>query len=163
MEKLFEKLSSYHLINYIVPGSIFSIFVSEYFTISIEKYNIAEQIVIFYFLGLIISRIGSLLFEPLYKKLKIIKYSSRKNYYMAEEKDNLIHSLLEINNLFRTCTAMSALALLCIPAKWIYYELAIPKTFVLFIIILSLLIIFSLSYSKQTNAIKKRVDYSKNN
>lgn len=163
MEKIFEKLSSYHLLNYIIPGSIFSIFVSEYFAISLEKYNIAEQIVIFYFLGLIISRIGSLLFEPLYKKLKIVEYSFNKDYYLAEKKDELIHSLLEVNNLYRTCIAMLALILLCFPAKCLYNKFAIPKSFVLIIIILLLLIIFSLSYRKQTNAIKNRVDFSKNN
>ena len=62
MEAFFNLLSSYEFFNNLFPGIIFSYFFilqeNNFFKNNIELY---EKLFIYYFIGLIINRIGSLL------------------------------------------------------------------------------------------------------
>ena len=68
MNELLSKLSSYNLFNYLLPGVVFSITVEAWTTYSITRGDLLSDAFVFYFAGLVISRIGSLLVEPALKK-----------------------------------------------------------------------------------------------
>ena len=144
METLLSLLSTYELFNNIFPGIIFSYFLNlEGYTLVVEKIDVYEKLFIYYFIGLIISRIGSLFLEPLFRKLKIIKFADYTKFLKVEEKDNIIvfffnflyllYLILENNFLF--CTLLAKL-----------------------LIILSFFFLFVFSYRKQTEYIRKRVE-----
>lgn len=61
MEKIIEKISNYHIFNHLVPGILF-IIISDY-TLGTSIYNddIIYLFFISYFIGIAISRIGSLI------------------------------------------------------------------------------------------------------
>ena len=147
METLLSLQSTYKLFNNIFPGIIFSYFLNlQNYNIIPNKIDIYEKLFLYYFIGLIISRIGSLFLEPFFLKLKIIRFADYSKFLKAEEKDNkisifvflfnfiyLLYLILQNNFLF--CAFMSKL-------------LYISFFFFLFVY----------SYKKQTEYIRKRVD-----
>ena len=75
MEKILEKLSSYQVINYIFCGFIVC-YLSKYFpSYNLLSDDVLINLLLFYFSGLVVSRVGSLLIEPLLLKIKFIKYA----------------------------------------------------------------------------------------
>ena len=66
-----------------------------YVGIDIFQTNTLEMIFIYYFIGSVISRIGSLVLGELLKKVKFIRYSSHKDYIEAAKQDKVIEKLLD--------------------------------------------------------------------
>lgn len=159
MEKCFEKLSSYNLLNNLLPGAVFYYFLKFIINISMSN-NLIENIFIYYFCGMLISRIGSILIEPIYKKLKIVKYAEYNSFLSACKLDDKINILSETNNMYRTF--LSAIIVLGIVK---IYVLIASKYGVLFtiapaIIYFCILVLFSFSYRKQVAYIKKRTEHT---
>lgn len=80
MKDLLDKISSYNIFNYLLPGVVFVAIAN-----SLTKYNfIQEDIVIgvflYYFIGLVISRIGSVVIEPIMKWSGFVKFSEYRDY-----------------------------------------------------------------------------------
>jgi len=161
MEKIFEKIGTYNLFNYFFPGVIFT-----YLLNSMVKYNLIQSDIImglflYYFIGMIISRIGSLLIEPALKRLLIIEFSSYKDYADSSKKDDKIQLLVEVTNTYRTIIAIP----ITITIVWVYKILQVYLNFRHEIgwvtLMVMLVIIFSVSYKKQSEYVKKRVEANK--
>lgn len=165
MTTLIRKLSSYNILNNLLPGILFIFFWDRMFPqaqFALNKEAYIENAFIYYFFGMVISRIGSTIIEEIYKKIKFIKYSEYTDYVNAEKLDSKLSILVETNNLYRTSTA-------------IFFTLCIAKTVLiiynnsicsaleqifddsLLMAMLSLFILFSFSFRKQTNYITQRV------
>ena len=159
MEAILSLLSTYELFNNIFPGIIFSYFLnSEGYTLVVEKIDIYEKLFIYYFIGLIISRIGSLFLEPFFLKLKIIKFADYTKFLKAEEKDNKISIFVLINNMYRSFIIVFLF-------NFIYLLYLILQNNFLFCAFMPKLLyisffffLFVYSYKKQTEYIRKRVD-----
>jgi hypothetical protein len=80
MKEIINKISSYNLFNVLLPGIIFIVFLEEFTQYSIIRDSIIINLFIFYFVGILISRFGSLLVEPLFKKIKLIKFSNYDDF-----------------------------------------------------------------------------------
>ncbi|ODB85672.1 hypothetical protein A3194_12630 [Candidatus Thiodiazotropha endoloripes] len=157
MKDLLEKLSSYNIFNYLLPGVIF-VAISKPLT----KYNfIQEDIVIgvflYYFIGLVISRIGSVIIEPILKWSKFIKYSEYRDYIEASNKDKLIVVLSEANNMYRTFLSLFIFLSLLKIYETLSERFQCLNNHSSEIIIVGLLALFAVSYRKQTAYITKRV------
>jgi hypothetical protein len=161
MEKLLDKISSYNILNYLLPGILFSFF-SDYFTnmkiISQMKDNIFLSLFIFYFLGSIISRIGSLFIEPILEKLNFVQKSSYENYIKAAQKDSKIEMLSEVNTMYRTFLSLSISLLICYFYEKISHCLNFNSDINFYIFILMIFILYLFSYKKQTSYIKNRIE-----
>ena len=72
MEVLLEKISSYNILNNLIPGAIFTFAFKFLYVINMDDYSVIEKLILYYFIGMILSRIGSLIIEPLFIKLKIV-------------------------------------------------------------------------------------------
>ena len=158
MSTLLEKISSYQIVNYLFPGICF-VWLSDslsLFKIPLFTDRIIENFFIYYFIGMLINRIGSLIIEPFLR----YKY---EDYIEAEKYDKKISILSEINNNFRSLTSMSFIILLCFLYNNIANNTLLNYEFIKLILILSIFIIFLLSYKKQTKYIKNRVDFIKSN
>lgn len=159
METLLNLLSTYELFNNIFPGIIFSYFLnSEGYTLVVEKIDIYEKLFIYYFIGLIISRIGSLFLEPFFLKLEIIKFADYSKFLKAEENNNKIHTFVLVNNMYRSFIIVFFfnflyLLYLILQNNFLFFSL-LPKL----LIILSFFFLFVFSYRKQTEYIRKRVE-----
>ena len=112
---------------------------------------------LYYFIGMVISRFGSLIIEPFLKWTSFLKFEDYKKYVTASQKDEKIELFSEINNTYRTVSSLFTLLLLLkvyhsLDKK---YDFENPLTYS--IITTLLLIMFLLSYRKQTNYISKRI------
>ena len=73
---------------------------------------------LYYFLGLVVSRFGSLVIGPLLKSFSFIKFADYRAFIDASKKDTQIEVLSEANNSYRTlCALFSLLLLLKLYAK----------------------------------------------
>jgi hypothetical protein len=157
MKDLLDKLSSYNLFNYLLPGVLFSV-LGEYLTaFTFLHDNIVIGVFIYYFIGLIVSRLGSLVLEPLLKKMSFISFAPYADYIAASKKDSTIEVLSEANNTYRTlCALFMALSLL---ALYDHVTLQCPAVVPLtpYILLALLLILFLFAYRKQTDYVRKRV------
>ena len=163
MEKFIEKLSRYNILNNLIPGILFLCLLK---MLGIYKITMSDWVVVVfvgYFAGMVLSRIGSIIIEPLFKKCKIVKYASYPEFLEAEKKDAKILELLADNNMYRTFVAMFVVLLalyIChiIPAAdgFIHTQWAILASLAL------LLLLYALAYRKQTAYISKRVKKANN-
>jgi len=154
MSEIISKMSSYNIFNYLFSGIIF-IVLSKFFLdieiyIKLDNGDIIVNLFWAYFIGLTISRIGSLIIEPIFKGF--IETKDYSEFVKAEKINPKISILSEQNNVYRTLTSLFFVILLLFFIKFGFqYNLK------LFIIIF-LCVIYSLSYLKQTRYIVKRID-----
>ncbi len=76
MKELLDRLSSYNLFNYLLPGVVFAIVAK-----SVTSYNFLQDDIFvgaftYYFIGLVVSRVGSTILEPSYCNRENIRAAS---------------------------------------------------------------------------------------
>lgn len=154
-----EKISNYDFFNNLFPGVLFGIIIEHYFSINISLNNIGIVLAIYYFIGLIISRIGSLILDPTLEKKKFIKKSNYDDYISACRVDDKIESLAETANMYRSLfvTAMLTLILIFV---YIISDSFLIMDAVVIIVFAFTGVLFIFSYKKQIGYINKRVDRS---
>ena len=162
VDKILDKLSSYNIFNYLFPGVVFCVIADSYLAIPLLQDSIINGLILYYFIGLVISRFGSIVIEPILKKTSIIKFSDYQNYIKAAKEDPKIELLSESNNTYRTL--LSALLILCISAIGVQFVQTYPGLlgFVKYSILPGLVLLFGFSYKKQTEYIKRRISSAKN-
>ncbi|UOY05775.1 hypothetical protein L0P88_17770 [Muricauda sp. SCSIO 64092] len=156
MKELFEKISSYNIFNYLLPGVIFGFWISKEAGFEIDG-DILTKAFIYYFLGLVVSRFGSLVIEPFLKWVKIAKFESYKDHIKASKKDDKIDLLSEVNNMYRTIIGLISLIGLIKIYLWIEMKFTCLVNWRIPITLIVLLLMFTLSYRKQTGYISKRI------
>ena len=161
MNEYIEKLSSYNLFNYLFPGVVFCLIVDKYFSYSLIQESTIIGIFLYYFIGLVISRIGSLIIEPILKKTKFVNFSSYSDYIAACKQDSKIEILSEENNMYRTVVSLLFTLVLVFGYESIANTWPLIAQYTKYIAILILIIMFLFSYKKQTSYIVKRIESSK--
>lgn len=157
MKEIVEKFSSYNIFNYLFPGFVFVGFTKQFTSYTFFQNDMLTNLFVSYFIGLVISRIGSLLLEPFLIKISFLKFANYSHFLKASKKDPKIETLSEVNNMYRT---LCSLLFLLLPLKLIeLLEMKYPiiKSWSLHLLIILLLILFLFSYRKQTNYITKRI------
>ena len=157
MKELLDKISSYNLFNYLFPGILFAVISEEFTAYSFLQDNLIIGAFVYYFIGLVISRFGSLFIEPLLRKLSFLKFANYKDFVSASKKDAKIELLSEINNMYRTLSSMFVLLLLLKLYELIESNAPILKDWSTYILLALLFAMFLFSYRKQTNYITKRI------
>ena len=157
VKDLLDKLSSYNIFNFLLPGVVFAVFVSKATSFNLMQEDVLSGAFVYYFVGAVISRIGSLVVEPALKATMLVTFASYKDFVIASKSDEKIEILSETNNMYRTICAL----LLCVGLAYIldiamtHYPIA--TTAAPFIGLFLLLAIFVWSYRKQTSYINKRI------
>lgn len=162
MKEIIDKLSSYNIFNYLLPGIIFVIIAN-----GTTDYNFIQENnflggFLYYFIGMIISRFGSVIMEPILKKTNFIKFRDYFDYINASQKDGKIELLSEVNNTYRTLNSMMFLLLILKFYNFLSIEFNFNNIVTLIILTVLILVLFLFSYRKQTNYITKRIDANKN-
>lgn len=163
LTQIVEKVSSYNIFNNLYPGILFVYALKFMFGINLLLDNWFENLFVFYFVGMVLSRIGSIIIEPVMKKNKIIKYAPYQDYVKASSIDPLVDALSETNNTYRTllstfvCAFMYKLGTsineICLKNKITFLQE--NKDWILLIL---LILLFAFSYVKQTAYVRKRVE-----
>lgn len=66
MKEFVGALNSYHVLNFLVPGVLFVIFLDTFSNALLIQENTLIGVFLYYFIGMILSRVGSLLIEPIF-------------------------------------------------------------------------------------------------
>lgn len=157
MNELLGKISSYHLFNYLLPGCLFGVVATSLTQRPFTRPSIVLGLFLYYFYGLVISRIGSLVLEPLLRRWKFLKFAEYGEFVAACKKDPKIDELSETNNMYRTLSTL--LMVLLLLQGFMLIEMRLPwlRKAEWPALVILLLIMFLLSYKKQTSYIAKRV------
>lgn len=158
MKDLIDKLSSYNIFNYLFPGVVFVVISSKLTTYNFIQQDILVGSFLYYFIGLVISRIGSIFIEPFLKFIKFLKFAEYKRFVKASKADTRIDTLSEVNNMYRTICSLFLMLVTIkgydwLSTKWIFLSERKIECLTLFLFLL-----FLFSYRKQTNYITKRID-----
>lgn len=161
VEKILEKISTYNIFNYLFPGVVFCVISDKYFSIPLIQETILNGIFLYYFVGLVISRFGSVVVEPSMKKVGMLKFSDYSDFILATKKDEKIEVLSEVNNMYRTTLSMIiVLTIVVVYNSCMSYWPGIA-TLGKYIVVGVLFLLFFFSYRKQTDYITKRITVNK--
>lgn len=158
MKDILDKLTSYNIFNYLFPGVLFVIIAK-----STTDYNFVQEdnllgAFLYYFIGMTISRFGSVIIEPLFKKIKFLKFRDYIDFDSASKKDSKIELLSEVNNTYRTLNAMTISLLLLKFYNFLDKKFLFGSSVSLLILTLIVTVLYLFAYRKQTNYITKRID-----
>ena len=161
MKDFLQKLSSYNIFNYLLPGILFVGIAEKLTSYSFIHDNLLIGLFLYYFFGLIISRIGSLIVEPFLKRVKFVRFADYPDFVEASKSDPEIGLFSEQNNMFRTlCSLFIVLIFVKIYDE---YKDMLPWSadtsgFIFFLLLLVLLLF---SYRKQTQYVVQRIKIAK--
>ena len=160
MNEILQKITRYNLFNYLLPGVIFIIFTSQttgFDLIEMLNNNTITILFLAYFIGTIISRLGSLFIEPAHKKVNFIKFAKYSDYLEVAVIDKKLDDLSEENNVYRTYISLFLVILIINLVLFLidYYSVVVENIGVY--ISLLLLVLFLFSYRKQTRYVTKRI------
>lgn len=157
MKEIIDKLSSYNLFNYLLPGIIFAVIAKEFLPFQFIQEDIVIGAFVYYFIGLVISRFGSTIIDPILKKFRFLKFAEYSDFVSTSKNDPKIEIFSEANNMYRTFCSVFTLLLLFKLYNTIEIKFLMIKNHNLYILITLLLIMFLFAYRKQTKYITNRI------
>lgn len=152
------RISNYNLLNNLIPGAILCVLLKYLVGYDLMRVGTLELLVIFYFVGMVNGRIGSLIVEALMKKVHLVTFRDHKQFVAAEQKDKKIVYLSETNNMYRSMISVAFTALLVklyhigVDLHWNWGNVSE------WAVLIAMLILFSCAYRKQTKYIVSRID-----
>ena len=161
MKDLLEKLTSYNIFNYLLPGIVFVVLADTLTTLHFVQQDIIVGVFLYYFIGLIISRLGSIVIEPILKWSKFVKFAPYADFVSASKEDKSIEVLSEANNMYRTfCSVFVCLIFLKI-YEGLSISFPILGRWATEFLVIGLTVLFCFSYRKQTQYIVRRIQSTK--
>lgn len=158
MKDLIDKLSTYNIFNYLFPGVLFAIFLDNFTSYQLIQKDPIIGVFLYYFLGSLISRIGSFVIEPLLRRFNFLKFSTYGDYIAASKLDPKIELLSEVNNMYRTLCALMFVVCLVLIYERLALKCSLMSDLLPWAVILIIFLIYIFSYRKQTIYISDRVN-----
>ncbi|MER9729873.1 hypothetical protein [Mesorhizobium sp. M0217] len=159
MSDILAKISSYNLFNNLVPGAILSALLSVLDIYHIESLSVVADLVVYYFLGMIVSRVGSIIADPILRLVRLLPQRNYPAFIVASAKDEKILVLLETSNMYRTIFALLLVVLAAYDLRSLSTGLSTATA--INCGLLALAALFLVSYLKQNYFITKRVEHHK--
>ena len=167
MSSFFDKISSYNIFNYLFPGVLYCYALSRWTNFEIRESNVLELFFVYYFTGLIVSRVGSVFIEEALKHLPYGKKNSngKRGHFIEMDYGKYLRSedtrkqlLNEIRNMYRAALAV----VICIGVSLIIIEKNIKALcfgFGIrgFLIYFAIVILLAFAFRKQNEYINKRI------
>lgn len=158
MNELLSKISSYNIFNYLFPGAIFAIVTRGIIRYPVDETDVLARLFFYYFVGMVISRVGSIIIGPPLKWTGFIRFRLYREFVNASKKDPKVELLSEVNNTYRTLCALFAILLIVELYTKDTANPLIGHGRAGTIILAALLLMFLLAYRKQTGFITQRIE-----
>lgn len=155
MKDIIEKIKPYDLLNNLFPGVVFVIVLNKITNFDLSQKDVVSSVFFYYFAGMVISRFGSIVVEPILKKF--IKFTKYDDYITASKIDPKIEDIFTVSNIYRTIVSTFICLLIAKICSTIIgkYKFDISIFGYFFLVIILFLFIFS--YVKQTQYVISRV------
>ena len=159
MNDFMKQLSSYNLFNCLLPGVVFVVAVEGLTTLDLSPDNLLIAAFVYYFIGMVIGRVGSLVLEPALKKAKFVRFALYSQFVAASKVDAKLEVLSETNNSYRTMLSCGLLIGLVVLWERVIV-VAAPGLAPWGVPLLSVGVItlFLFAYRKQSSYIRERVE-----
>ncbi len=141
MNELLSKLSSYNIFNFLFPGAVFCI-IAEHIKIMPSPTDLAKQLLWYYFVGMVISRVGSIIIEPLLKTVRFAPDGDYSEFLRASTIDEKLELMVEVQNTFRTMVSVFFLLLMGVLFTWASEYVGLPTEWKERLTLLGLMILF---------------------
>lgn len=155
---VFDKLSQYSFLTNILPGTVLCIILKYLVGYDLIPDDYYQAGIVFYFVGLVNSRVGSLVIEPILKKVRWVRFVPYRDFLQAEKNDDKLTVLNQENNVFRAYISVMFISMV----GYVYKNCSVDlKNFITdesFVLITTLLVLFLFAYRKQTAFVRKRVE-----
>ena len=157
LKTISDKISSYQIFTFLYPGAVSLSLLSWTYDGEKPELNLWEELFLCYTVGMIISRIGTLIEDFLFLT-RIMKRIDYKKIITAEANDAKVNMLLRISNMYRTIAAVFFSFIIfmainvCLPLDYTF-----PKGITCFSILM--IILFVYSFSKQYEYARERVEH----
>ena len=155
---IFDKLSQYNFLTNILPGTVLCIILKNLVGYDLIPSDYYQAGIVFYFVGMVNSRVGSLIIEPILKKICWIKFAPYPEFFKAEKNDPKLTVLSQENNVYRSYISVMFIATMA----YIYRNISFDWCQIMkdepLVLIVSLLVLFLFAYRKQTSFVRKRVE-----
>lgn len=155
---LIGKLSQYNFLTNILPGTVLCIIMKYLIGYDLIPADYYQAGIVFYFVGMVNSRVGSLIVEPILKAISWVKFAPYSEFLQAEREDSKLTILSQENNVFRSYISVMFISTI----GYIYKNYSLDWRHLLgdepLVLIVALLILFLFAYRKQTSFIRKRIE-----
>lgn len=158
MKDLLDKLSTYNVFNYLLPGVLFAAFVDGLTSLSVLQKDVVIGAFLYYFLGSVVSRVGSLLVEPILLRMKFVQYAPYPAFLQAMKVDVKIEILSEQNNMYRTFIALFISVAVVVGYEKASLSISVLQVVAPYVCIVGLLLLYLFSFQKQTKYVMRRVE-----
>lgn len=158
IEQIFDKFSQYNFLTNILPGTVLCIIFKYLVGYDLIPDDYYQAGIVFYFVGMVNSRVGSLIVEPILKAISWVKFASYPELLQAEKEDAKLTLLSQENNVFRSYISVMFISIVGYIYKNCPFDLRQFLSDEPLVLILSLFVLFLFAYRKQTSFVKKRVD-----
>jgi hypothetical protein len=157
MNDLLSKISSYNIFNYLLPGIVFALFTEAITSFSFVQSDLVIGVFLYYFIGLVVSRFGSLVVEPALRRVAFLKFADYGDFVVASKNDAKLELLSEVNNTYRTLCSLFILLGVLKGVELVETHYPAIKNWNAGILLTSLFVMFLFSYRKQTQYVARRV------
>jgi len=158
MKDVIGKLSTYNLYNYLLPGVIFAALADIFTSYTVLQEDIVIGFFLYYALGVVVSRIGSLVIEPPLKLLKKFPKFEYADFVVLSKDDAILEVLREVMNMFRSFSAMFGLLLVIKVYDILLKKSQLSDDWDFIIIMVLLVVLFIVAFGKQRGYVGKRID-----
>ncbi len=109
---LMGKISSYNLFTNLLPGVLYVVIAKEITRFNLIVEPVFVGLFLYYFIGVVINRIGSLVIEPFLRWIKQVRFIDYEKFVRASKLDGKIEVISETNNMYRSLLTLSVVLLL---------------------------------------------------
>jgi hypothetical protein len=162
MKDIIDKIGSYNIFNYLIPGVVYAVLISKWGEIHLIQDDLLTGAFLYYLIGLIISRFGSLIVKPILEFTGFVKDEAYEDFVDASEKDSKIDKLSEVSNTYRTLIALFLAIIISKGVFTLYETFNLNRDWRWILSCLGLFVLFLFAFRKQSDFITKRIRHQKN-
>lgn len=157
MKEILDKLSSYNIFNYLLPGILYATFGSRLTSFPLLLDDLIIGVFVYYFYGLVVSRFGSLIIGPLMKRFGSSLHEPYEKYVSAAREDSKLETLLEVGNMYRTLAALFICLMITMLCESLSQLIGLSDIISSIFCLAFFAVLFAVSYKKQYAYISLRV------
>ena len=158
LKLVIDKLSQYNFLTNILPGTVLCIILKYLVGYDLIPDDYYQAGIVFYFVGMVNSRVGSLVIEPILKAISWVKFAPYSEFLRAEKEDAKLTILSQENNVFRSYISLMFISILGYIYKNCSLNLRLSLNNESIVLIVILFVLFLFAYKKQTSFVRKRVE-----
>ncbi|WP_370790139.1 hypothetical protein [Leyella stercorea] len=158
LKLVIDKLSQYNFLTNILPGTVLCIILKYLVGYDLIPDDYYQAGIVFYFVGMVNSRVGSLVIEPILKAISWVKFAPYSEFLRAEKEDAKLTILSQENNVFRSYISLMFISILGYIYKNCSLNLRLSLNNESLVLIVILFVLFLFAYKKQTSFVRKRVE-----